>query len=115
MTQPERVERTCFKCEVTDSHAHHVQYVALNHPVSGQSVDLSITRHIQCCAEDGCPICEIAVKHAREILDENDLLPSDRFNEFMASPPREYFAELFEVHGLTSPEFDYPKEESRPT
>jgi hypothetical protein len=94
---------------VTDSHAHHVQYVAFNHPVSGMGVDLSVSKHVQCCADDGDPICQSAMKFARDALD--DYSPSDRFNEFIQNPPREYLQELFEVHGITSPEFDYPKME----
>jgi hypothetical protein len=56
------------------------------------------------------------MKHARVALNDDDALePGERFNEFLQNPPREYLAELFEVHGITSPEFDYTKEESRPT
>lgn len=109
MAEGERIERTCIKCDLTDGHAHHVQFVAFTHPITGQSVDLSVTKHVQCCAEDGCEVCQTAMTHARNVLD--DVEPSDRFNEFLQNPPREYFAELFEAHGITSPQFDYPKEE----
>jgi hypothetical protein len=57
------------------------------------------------------------MKHARVVLsdDADALEPGERFNEFLQNPPRDYLAELFEVHGITSPEFDYTKEEPRPT
>lgn len=116
MAEGERIERQCAKCELTDSHGHHTNYVAFTHPISKQPVDLSITKHVQCCASDGCELCQTAMKHARVALNDDDALePGERFNEFLQNPPREYLAELFEVHGITSPEFDYTKEESRPT
>jgi len=99
-TTEEQTERTCAKCGETDHHAHHVQYVAFQHPVSRQSMDLSVTKHVQCCAEDGCEVCAVAVKHAHDALDENDRLPSDRFNEFLMNPPQEYLREL----GISPPE-----------
>jgi len=110
MTDVERVERTCAKCGETDSHAHHVQFVAINHPVTRQGTDLSVSKHVQCCAEDGCEICQVSVKHAQEAL--GDIYLGDRFNEFMGNPPREYLQELFEEQGITSAEFE---EEPRPT
>jgi hypothetical protein len=106
MTEPQLEVRTCAKCGLTDSHAHHVQYVAFNHPVTGEGVDLTVTKHVQCCAEEGCPICSVHVEQAR--LSLSDLGPSDAFTEFMKNPPREVFQALFERVGIESPEFQFP-------
>lgn len=46
-TEPQYDVRTCTKCGVTDSEPRHVTY----------SVDADLSKHIACCAEDGCEIC----------------------------------------------------------
>lgn len=62
----EPVERVCSKCGASDLEPHHVQYVALTHPIEGTGVDLSVSKHVQCCAEDGCPICSADVERAAQ-------------------------------------------------
>ena len=87
----ERASRKCDKCGVEDTHSHHVQYVAFNHPSRGP-IDLSVTKHVQCCAEDGCEICSIDVEHAGKQL--GDTSPSDEFTAFMQSKPPELLEAL---------------------
>ena len=37
----ERLTRTCATCNISDTHAHHVQYVALNHPITGDTFSIA--------------------------------------------------------------------------
>jgi len=95
-----REERTCAKCGLTDSHAHHVQYVAFSHPVTGEGMDLSVTKHVSCCAEDGCEICSVTVGQAQQ--QGQDSAPSDEHDSFMQNPPEGLLVALFEqVHAET--------------
>jgi hypothetical protein len=102
-TPPERESRACAKCGVTDTHAHHVQYVAFVHPVTGEGTDLSVSKHIQCCAEDGCPICTVDVDQAAQTL--TDTAPSDEFTALMQTKGSEHLQVLFDTVGVESPEF----------
>jgi hypothetical protein len=76
-----RLSRACVKCGVEDTHTHHVQYSAVTHPVTGEGIDLSVSKHVQCCAEDGCEICAADVEAASAVL--TDTSPSDEFTAFM--------------------------------
>lgn len=96
------VERTCDVCGVTDSEPHHVQYVALNHPVTGAGVDLSVTKHVQCCAKDGCEICATDMRWAEETGADTEHL-----RDFLTNRPRELHQELFETLGVESAEFQH--------
>ena len=110
-TAPQLEERTCAKCGATDSEPHHVQYVAFNHPVSGMGVDLSVTKHVQCCAEDGCPVCSTDMRFARETGADTTHL-----REYLVHRPREVYQELFEKLGIESTDFQYPADsEEQPT
>jgi hypothetical protein len=91
---------------VTDTHAHHVQYVAFNHPVTGEAQDLSITKHVQCCAEDGCPICATSVEHISQAM--ADTSPSDAFTAAMIDKTDDHHQALFEQHSIESANFQYP-------
>src|ERR1700751_5421697 len=102
MADEARESRTCDKCGVADTHAHHVQYVALVHPGTGQSHDLSVTKHVQCCAEDGCEICATDLEHAQHL---GDTSPSDAFTAYMQDKPDEHHRALFERHGIETPAY----------
>lgn len=105
-TAPEaRETRTCAKCGLSDSHAHHVQYVAFSHPVTGEGLDLSVTKHVQCCAEDGCPICSVDVTEAPT----TDI--GDAFTQFMQNKPEGTFRALYESVAVESPDFYVPTTE----
>jgi hypothetical protein len=93
----ELVERTCSKCGASDTEPHHVQYVALNHPVSGQGVDLSVSKHVQCCAEDGCPICSADVERAAQ--EGGD--PS-QLRDFLQHRPDDHTQRLQEEFGVVA-------------
>jgi hypothetical protein len=101
----ERETRTCSKCGQEDNHPHHTQYVAFLHPVTGEGVDLSVSKHVDCCAEDGCPICSVDMEFAPSGAHGDTMI------EYMVNKPREALQALFERQGITSPEFDYPKME----
>jgi hypothetical protein len=104
-----RESRACAKCGLTDTHTHHVQYVAFLHPVTGAGTDLSVSKHTQCCAEDGCPICATDLEHAEKAQVAEHTKPSDAFTGFMDSPRSdEHNQALFERHGIESPNFQYP-------
>jgi hypothetical protein len=102
----ERISRTCDVCGVEDTHAHHVQHVAFNHPVTGEPTDLSVSRHIQCCAASGCPICATDVEYAAQgnVTAE----PSDAFTAYMTSKADDHAQALFEAHGVETPKFNIP-------
>jgi hypothetical protein len=106
LTAPDtRESRACAKCGVTDTHAHHVQYVAFNHPVTGEGLDLSVTKHVQCCAEDGCEICSVDV----ELLP--DTAVGDAFDQALQNRPSEHLQVLFERVAVESPQFNIPTTE----
>ncbi len=87
-------DRTCDKCGQTDSDPHHVQYVAFTHPVTGEAQDLSVGKHIDCCAEDGCVICQtdFARAHADGV----------HLRDFVLNRPDDHWKTLFEEHGIES-------------
>ena len=85
MTEPELILRVCAKCGVEDTEPHHLQYVAFNHPVTGAGVDLSVSKHVRCCAEDGCPICSTDLRRAE--LDGADL---DHLRAWLTNRPRDH-------------------------
>ena len=99
-TEPE--VRTCSKCDLdATGDPCHVQYVAFAHPVTGSGVDLSVTKHIQCCAEDGCPICTHDVLRANQ--------DGVSIKAFVTNPrPRDHMQYLFEQFGVESPDFQIP-------
>lgn len=47
----EAAPRTCDICGVEDTAPHHVVYIIQ------QSREISVSNHIRCCAEAGCPAC----------------------------------------------------------
>jgi hypothetical protein len=99
--EPARETRTCSKCGQEDTDPHHVQYTAFVHPVTGEAQDLSISKHVDCCAEDGCPICATDQKFAQEA--------DQHLREFMLVPNTdEHKRELFEKHGIESDAYQYP-------
>jgi hypothetical protein len=104
----ERESRTCAKCGLTDTHAHHVQYVAFLHPVTGEGTDLSVTKHVQCCAEDNCPICAIDVEHAGKNQVPDHTTPSDAFTAYMQNKTDEHHQALFESQSIETPKFAIP-------
>ena len=97
------VERTCDKCGKTDTDPHHVQYVAFSHPVDGAGVDLSVSKHVDCCAEDGCPICTTTMASATEIG-----VDKAHFRDFLQHEPPELKQELFEAWAVETPDFHIP-------
>lgn len=99
-TPPDPEVRTCDKCSQTDSDPHHVQYVAFNHPVTGEPTDLSVTKHIDCCAEDGCPICTTDVAQAQQA--------GVPIPQFVQERPTASLQALFEEHSIETPEFSFP-------
>lgn len=103
MTDTDRVTRACAKCGATDTHTHHVQFVALNHPVTGLPVDLTVTKHVQCCADDGCPICQTDVEHAA--ANNVTVGQLDEFTAYMQTKTDEHHRALFERHGIATPSF----------
>jgi hypothetical protein len=107
-----RITRVCAKCGIEDDHSHHVQYVAFNHPVTGDPTDLTVTKHVQCCAEDGCPICSTDVEHASKAQVTAE--PSTAFTEYMQNKSDEHLQALFESHGIESPKFTYPDTSEEP-
>jgi hypothetical protein len=115
MADEARESRACAKCGVTDTHTHHVQYVAFSHPVTGEATDLSVTKHTQCCAEDGCPICTTDLEHAEKAQVADHTKPSDAFTAFMVNARSdEHNQALFEQHGIESPQYQYPGTQEAP-
>jgi hypothetical protein len=95
--------RTCDKCGQTDTDPHHVQYVAFSHPVSGSGVDLSVTKHVDCCAEDGCPICTTTMTVVTETG-----VDKAHMRDFLMNQPPELQQELFEKWAVESPDYQIP-------
>jgi len=92
----ESAERVCAKCGASDTEPHHVQYVALRHPVSGEPTDLSVSKHVQCCAEDGCPICGADVERAAQ-----EGADPSRLMEFLQHRPADHLAKLSDLGVVT--------------
>lgn len=105
-TEPQLAERTCAKCGATDTEPHHVQYVAFNHPVTGEGTDLSVSKHVQCCAEDGCPLCSADVERAQQ-----DGVDLSRLRDWLTNRPQDHQQKLFERFGVETPEFTTSGEE----
>ena len=95
--QVTRIARTCDRCNVTDSHAHHVQLAALVHPITGASLDVSISRHVQCCALEGCAICATDVEFAPEKS------IGDAFTGYVQAKTPDHLAALSSRHGISVP------------
>jgi hypothetical protein len=97
MTVDERIARKCDGCNVTDTHAHHIQFIGIIHPITKEGIDLSVEKHPQCCAADGCEVCATHLEFApsKEI--------GDKFNAFLQSPTVEHDLALFERHGILTP------------
>lgn len=106
MTDTSRETRTCAKCGVTDSEAHHVQYVAFSHPVTGEGMDLSVTKHVQCCAEDACPICSVDIEQA--MSGNQDTSIGAAFTEYLQNRPSGALQALFERVSVETPDFAIP-------
>jgi hypothetical protein len=98
----ERVTRECSKCGQTDDHPHHVQYVAFTHPATGEGVDLSISKHIDCCAEDGCAICSLDMEYAPKGAHGATMI------EFLENRSDEHKQRLFEELGCETVNFQVP-------
>jgi hypothetical protein len=97
----DRVSRVCDVCGVEDAQSHHVQHVAFLHPVTNEPTDLSVSRHIQCCADTGCEICSVDVAHAQEAgIDTSG--PSDEFTQAMQQKGDVLLAALATV-GVANP------------
>lgn len=99
MTDTERIARSCEKCNVNDTHSHHVQYSPIAHPITGELIDLSVTKHIQCCAADGCPVCTTDLEFATV---PQVTTPSDEFTAYMQAKSDAHHIALFERHGISS-------------
>jgi hypothetical protein len=63
---PDRESRVCDVCGQVDDHPRHIIHVAAGHPVTGAPMDLTVTRHIDCCQGAGCPdgSCDVVLGHA---------------------------------------------------
>jgi hypothetical protein len=96
--------RTCDKCGQTDTAPRHVQYVAFSHPVTGEGTDLSVSKHVDCCAEDGCPICTTTM----QAVGEAGVGKDDALRNFLQNEPEELKQELFEAWAVETPEFQIP-------
>jgi hypothetical protein len=94
----ERLARECATCHASDTHAHHIQYAALPHPVTKEPIDLSVSKHIQCCAIDGCEVCRTDVEFApnREVGDE--------FTAYAQAKTPDHLAALTSRHGISTTE-----------
>lgn len=108
MTDTDRAARACAKCGAEDTHTHHVQYVAVNHPVTGDPVDLTVTKHVQCCAADGCPVCQTDVEHAAANNVGADQL--DEFTGYMQTKTAAHLQALADRHGIASADIAAPGE-----
>ena len=97
MPDPNSLVRTCARCNVADQHVHHVQYVAFRHPITGVPTDITVSKHIQCCAIDGCAICATDVEFAA------DKTIGDAFSAQMANKGSDHLAALASRHGIASP------------
>jgi hypothetical protein len=95
MTDVEPEVRTCDKCGQQDNEPHHVQYVA-NNPASP---DLSVSKHVRCCAEDGCPICTADV-HAAEQAG----FDPEHLSDFVQHRPEDHQQRLHDEFGVESPD-----------
>jgi hypothetical protein len=62
---------------------------------------LSVTRHIQCCADSGCEICTIDVQHAQAAGIDTSA-PSDAFTQAMQNKGDVVLAALASI-GVASP------------
>lgn len=101
---PDRVTRECASCGVTDHHTHHVQYVGFLHPVTKEPVDLSVSKHTQCCAAEGCEICATDIEHSQKV-GVTEAGPHDKFTDYMQNKSKAHHRALFERHGVESPDF----------
>jgi|ERR1017187_9048042 hypothetical protein len=97
MTVTERTTRTCDECSVADSHAHHIQFIGIIHPITQEGIDLSVSKHIQCCAADGCEVCSTHVEFAP------DKSIGEKFNAFIQNPSVEHDLALFDRHRIVTP------------
>lgn len=97
MTVTDRTAKKCDDCGVTDTHAHHIQFIGIIHPITQEGIDLSVSKHIQCCAKNGCESCSTHVEFAptKEI--------GDKFNAFVQNPSVEHDLALFDRHGIVTP------------
>lgn len=105
MTDISASVRTCDKCSVADTNAHHVQYTTVVHPVTQAVVDLSVTKHIQCCAADGCDICATDVEHAGVAQVPNPTALTAEFTAYMQNKSAPHLQALFERHGIETADF----------
>jgi hypothetical protein len=105
---PPAETRTCSKCGQVDDHPHHVQYTAFTHPVTGEAQDLSITKHVDCCAEDGCPICGTDMKFAPEGAH------GETMRTFLMDKSDEHQKALFEEQNIQTPAYTVTFTEEAP-
>ena len=99
---PDRLVRSCAKCNVQDDHSHHVQYMVFTHPGTGMPVDISISKHIQCCAEDGCEVCATDVEFAQASLGQTPI--GALFTGYMQNKTQPHLAAMAERHGIATAE-----------
>lgn len=98
---PDRISRECGACHVVDTHSHHVQFVAFEHPITKEPTDVSVTKHIQCCAASGCPICQTDVEFVAGAL-LGDASIGDAFTAAMQSKSDSHHQALFDRHHVES-------------
>jgi hypothetical protein len=101
MAKERLTERQCATCGALDTEPHHVAYVAFTHPGTGEGVDLTVTKHVTCCAADGCPVCSADARAAQAAG-----VPLDR--TFLTNRPAALRQELFERHRVETPDFAVP-------
>jgi hypothetical protein len=102
-----RTTRTCQGCRKSDDHPHHVQAVFARHPVTDAELDLSVSRHIDCCAAAGCEVCSTHLeftqgKKGAELV------------AHMQALPKAHARALFERHGIESPGFEFSPDSPPP-
>lgn len=92
----ERVATKCEKCGVVDAHSKHIVFASGRHPVTGADIDFTVSKHIQCCADDGCEICTTDVEAASGTAAGI----GDAFTDYMQHKTDEHLGLLNERHGI---------------
>lgn len=78
-----------------DDAPHHVRYAVSTHPLDSYAVDTSTSRHIDCCAEEGCPICATDVRRANA--------DGVEIHTFVRNRPEDHQEILLQNFGVQSP------------
>lgn len=95
-TSAQREARGCDRCNQTDDHPRHIIYAAAAHPISGQVMDMSQVRHIDCCADAGCAICKTDLEFVGGGVKGPELVAA------MTDKSAEHHQALFDRHGVES-------------